>query len=462
MITLHRWLGLAVLVGCSTPQKEGTDPAKTAADDDAGEGESKAIPEGGGGRDVAAVDDGKAEVAVAEPAVKAWEPREEDKVTPEFELEFPENLTYFYDRLAEVDDGEKKVVTVVNLGASMIGLDGLPGVMRKHFQKRFGDGGAGLVLMQRYMPNYMHRSVKLTADGWDHCYIAFLCKKDGHYGLGGTTFWASTGASTTISTRKGELGDEVSRFELWYAADKGGGKVEMRVDSEDPVVISTSAEALEDRWHEIDVEQGPHKIRVRALGPGRVRTYGVLLENDGPGVVWDQFSMLGAFTKRMLGWNQEHIAAQIEHRDPELIVFTYGGNDSRRVALGTLTREEYAAEYTEAIRRVKAGKPEASCLIQGVHDRGKSLDYEIQGKDMQVLVEGQRDAAKASGCAFYDSYTAMGGAGSLEKWRKKSPPLAEPDMKHLNAAGREVLATWTYEAIIAGYVKHRQAKAAAK
>ena len=85
MITLPRWLGLAVLVGCSTPQKEGTDPAKTAADDDAGEAEVKASPEGGGGRDVAAVDDDAGEVAEAkpsEPAAKAWEPREEDKVTP--------------------------------------------------------------------------------------------------------------------------------------------------------------------------------------------------------------------------------------------------------------------------------------------------------------------------------------------------------------------------------------------
>jgi lysophospholipase L1-like esterase len=184
----------------------------------------------------------------------------------------------------------------------------------------------------------------------------------------------------------------------------------------------------------------------------------VLLETDGPGVVWDQFSMLGAFTKRMLGWNEEHIAAQIKHRDPELIVFTYGGNDSRRVALGKLTREKYAEEFAEAIRRVKAGKPEVSCLIQGVHDRGKSLDYDIEGKDMQVLVEGQRDAAKAAGCAFYDSYTAMGGAGSLAKWRRKSPPLAEPDMKHLNHAGREMLGKWTYDAIIAGYVQHRLAK----
>ena len=263
---------------------------------------------------------------------------------------------------------------MVHLGASMIGMDDLPSIMRGKFQRRFGDGGAGLVLMQRYMANYIHRWVKLTASGWSSCYIAFLCKKDGHYGLGGTTFWARTGAKTRITTRKKELGNKVSRFELWYAAQKFGGRVELIVDREEPIRFSTSADSLEDRWHEIDVEEGPHSIRVRALGPGPVRTYGVLLETDGPGVVWDQFSMLGAFTKRMHGWDEKHIAGQIEHRDPELIVFMYGGNDSRRVALHGLTREKYANEYTTAVKRVRAGKPEASCLIVGVTDRSKSAE----------------------------------------------------------------------------------------
>ncbi|MCH9688022.1 MAG: hypothetical protein K0V04_41715, partial [Deltaproteobacteria bacterium] len=398
-----------------------------------------------------------------EPPPPAWQPRPEDDVTPHLALQNVEALAPFYDRLAALDDDEPDagVVRVVHLGSSMIGADDLPGVLRGRFQTRFGDGGAGLVLLQRYMPNYLHRWVKLTASGWQHCYIAYRCKKDGHYGLGGTTFWAKSGASTTIATRSDELGDEVSHFEVWYAATKGGGRLDVRVDRGETVQINTRAEKLEDRYHAIDVEPGPHKIRVRAVGYGRSRAYGVVLETDR-GLVWDQFSMLGAFTRRMLEWDPEHIAGQIAQRNPDLIVFTYGGNDTRRAATGKLTSEQYIQEYTEAIARVRAGKPGVACLITGMTDRAKSLEFKITAKHVELIHAAQIIVAKQAGCAFFDSLEAMGGPGSAIRWRDMRPPLASPDLKHLNHRGRVKLGGWIYDAVIAGYVAYRKGQDPAK
>lgn len=390
------------------------------------------------------------------PIKPKWVPRPEDVVTPHEALVFPERLDEFYERLAAIDDGAQDVVRVVHLGASMIGGDDLPSILRGKFQTRFGDGGAGLVLLSRYMPNYLNRWVKLTASGWDHCYIAYLCKGDGHYGLGGTTFWSDGGATTTIRTRNEELGGSVSKFEVWYAATKRGGKLRVRVDGGESEVISTRAEELEDRYHAIDVEPGPHRIKLDAVGGGRVRGYGVVLETDGPGITWEQFSMLGAFTRRMLAWDPDHIAGQIGHRDPDLVVFTYGGNDTRRVANGKLTHEQYVEEYTEAIRRVRAGKPEVPCLVTAMTDRAKSLEFKITSEHTKLIATAQREVADKAGCAFFDSYGAMGGPGSLEKWRAMDPPLASGDLKHLNHRGRLKLGGWIYDAVIDGYVRYRQ------
>lgn len=382
-----------------------------------------------------------------------WQPRPDDPRNPDHVLEFPEALAGFYDALGRVDDGEREVVRVVHLGASMIGMDDLTGVLRGRFQRRFGEGGAGMVLMQRYMPNYLHQWVKFHGREWDHCFIAFLCEGDGHYGLGGVTFTSTGGASTTIATREDEMRDEVSRFEVWYAAIKGGGKLSIRVDGGKATLVDTRAAALEDRYHVIDVERGRHEIEVRALG--RVRAYGVVLETDGPGIVWDQFSMLGAFTRRMLAWDEQHIADQIEHRDPHLIAFTYGGNDLRRVAVGKLTGPEYVREYVSSIARVRAGKPAASCLVIGITDRAQTWTFAVTPEHMDTLVNAQREAAREAGCAFFDSYAAMGGEGSARRWRKLDPPLAAGDLKHLTHAGQEVLGGWVYDAIVAGYVRHR-------
>ncbi len=399
------------------------------------------------------------------PDKPAWEPREDDRVTPHQPLEHPEALAYFYDRLAVIDDGAANgdntvgLARVVHLGASMIGTDDLTSILREKFQTRFGDGGAGLVLMHRYMSNYLHRWVELKSSGWDDCYIAYLCLKDGHYGLGGTAFWPRDSSATTkISTRKHELGDEVSKFEVWYADTPHGGNLEIRVDGGEKVVLETNSDELTDRYHPIDVEQGPHAIEVTARHGRRTRAYGVVLETDGPGIVWDQFSWLGAFTKRLHGYNPEHIKGQIAHRDPDLIAFTYGGNDLRRVANKKLDAEKYKQEYLEGIQRVRAGKPEASCLVIGITDRGKSLTFTILPEHVQTIVDGQRAAAEAAGCAFFDTYMAMGGPGSLKKWMKQRPPLAAKDLKHLNHRGREVFGGWVYDAIMAGYIDHRLRK----
>nr|WP_255216351.1 GDSL-type esterase/lipase family protein [Pseudenhygromyxa sp. WMMC2535] len=232
----------------------------------------------------------------------------------------------------------------------------------------------------------------------------------------------------------------------------------VRVDKGERQVIDTSADAteLEDRYYRIDVPRGPHEIEVTSLGFGSVRAYGVLLETDGPGLVWDQFSKLGVFTNRVLEWDADHLAGQIAHRDPDLLVFTYGGNDSRRVASGKLSKDEYVAEYTQVIEHVRRGKPGAACLVTSISDRGKSLELDIRPEHVEVLITGQREAAAKAGCAFFDIYTAMGGGGSIYEWRKRKPPLAAGDLKHLNHAGRVLVGGWIYDAVISAYVDYRR------
>ena len=439
-------LALMLLAGCSSPPPESASAAPAAEPP----AEAPADSPEPGAPAVAPTPEPSAETP---PPAPAWQPRPDDPTEPHHAVEHPEALAYFYDQLASLDDGEKKVVRVVHLGASMIGMDDLPSVLRGKFQDRFGDGGAGLVLLQRYMSNYIHRWVDLQGKGWEHCYIGYLCKKDGHYGLGGATFWSTGGASTRIRTRKEGHGSHASHLEVWYAGQPKGGRLKVQVDDQEPVVLDTRAETLDDRFHAVDVPDGPHAVTVRPGGGGQARAFGVVLETD-TGMVWDQFSWLGAFTKRMHAWDDEHIAAQVKQRDPALLVFTFGGNDTRRLANRKIKPEQYTAEFVQGIQKVRAGKPDASCLVTAMTDRSRSLDFDVTAV-LDDVVEAQRQAAFQAGCAFFDSFTAMGGKGSLAAWRRKKPPLAAPDRKHLNHAGREVLGGWMYDALVAGYVAHR-------
>jgi lysophospholipase L1-like esterase len=393
------------------------------------------------------------------PPEPAWEPEPNDPREARFPIDDPGGtaLDHFYDALARTDDaapGTPDALTrVVHMGDSSIGMDQLPHYLRRPFQERFGDGGTGFVLLQPHSPSYRNQTVQLaTPSPWDFCFIIFRCLRDGHYGLGGVAATSRGGATTVIRT--GRDGDHVrtaSRAELWYAGQPRGGRVELRIDRGEPIVIDTEAPALEARYHEVDLEPGPHHVRVRAIGGGLVRAYGVVLENDGPGVVWDTLSMIGAFTPRLLDQDEAHFRDQLERRRANLVVLGYGGNDLRRFAGRGVPADQIREETRQLIERVRSSG--ASCLLTSIVEHVFSGQARITSDDVEALVNAQREAAHQAGCAYFDVYAAMGGRGSFLEWQRRG--LAADDGKHLSPAGRRRVAELIYEALLAGYVAHR-------
>lgn len=341
---------------------------------------------------------------------------------------------------------------VMHVGDSSIGQDGLPHALRRRMQERFGDGGAGFVLLDRESGNYENRAALLTASGWDICYVAYNCDPRGRYGYGGHVFRGRKGATTRVRTRRiGRWGRSVSHIELWYQVDPKGGPLRVRVDAEPWVTLDTREAELDARWHAIDVEPGAHSVDIKPAGSGRPRAFGVVLETDGPGVVWDTLSMIGAFTKRLMYLDAEHLHEQIEHRAPDLLVFGFGGNDLRRFVTTTVTREAFVAETREALAHLRGGRPDLACLVVGIVDHARAGRFEVARRHVAALVDAQREAALAEGCAFFDAVAAMGGAGSIRTWRALDPPLAEPDLQHLSFHGKDRLGAMIFDGLMVGY-----------
>ena len=67
---------------------------------------------------------------------------------------------------------------------------------------------------------------------------------------------------------------------------------------------------------------------------------------------------------------------------------------------------------------------------------------------MPQLIESQRKAAHAQGCAFYSTYAWMGGKGSMAKWFKRKQ--VSGDMQHLSQSGATKVANGLFDALMAG------------
>jgi len=333
----------------------------------------------------------------------------------------------FYETLEKTARAQNGAITRVgHYGDSSIATDLITSTVRQNLQARFGDAGHGFVLAAKgYIP-YKHRGVRQSSnpEDWDVREVVRRQDRDGHYGYGGVQSRAMRGAWARVGTAKrGDVGTRASRFYIYYEEQPRGGKFSVRLDKENREIVSTKAEARGDAVYSIEATDGPHVIELRYARGGPINFYGVAIEREGPGVVYDSLGLVGARANRLLNYDESHIKTQLEQRGVNLIVLGFGGNEA-------------SDERTE--------------LDQARRHRGRIRTLPT----IPLIVAAQRRAAFDSECAFYDTWQAMGGEDAMRRWYKAQPRLAMGDFRHATPAGYEVIGNMFYKAILAGFADY--------
>jgi lysophospholipase L1-like esterase len=365
-------------------------------------------------------------------------------------------LDAFFGDLARTDRKEAGAVTrILHYGDSTIASDYVSGTVRRRLQARFGDAGHGFILIANPWEWYFHNDVVHASDGeWKASRLAGPVAPDGMYGLGGVSFASYGGGVAWFGTAaSGDFGRHVSRFDLYYLEQPGGGDVEMSARGVAADRFSTRGDAKASRVRTLRVPDGEAKLTVKALGGGPVRLFGVALERDEPGVVYDA---LGSHAAMAVYWQRQdraHWTEQLALRHPALIVFQYGTNESD---LWKLDRDEYEhalADLIDELRDVSGG---ASVLVVAPLDRAESKGGRMETKGVILdLVAIQRRVALGHGAAFWSTFDAMGGAGSMARWVRAKPQLGGGDLTHPTPLGAEVLGDMLSDAIVAAYDRWR-------
>ncbi len=366
-------------------------------------------------------------------------------------------MTKFYEALLATAEQRAGALTRVgHWGDSSIATDLITVTMRRRLQKRFGDGGHGFILIARGTMPYLHRDVyHRSSSDWETRQIVMNQDREGRFGYGGVQFRATGGSNATFGTDSdAPVGRTVARFDIFYQRHPAGGTLRYRLDDGELQEVSTRGEQG-DGFVEVRAPDGPHSLSIRAGGGGQLRLYGIALEREGPGVVYDSLGMVGARARRMLAYDEEHLRAQLDHRDVDLLVLGFGGNEA-----GDPMRDgaAYEAEYGRVIRRMRAGRENMGCLVfapldQAQRDEGGSARTMTS---VPIIVAAQRAAALREGCAFYDTFAAMGGEGAMSRWVRSRPALAMSDLRHATPAGYEVIGNMLYKAMLKGFAEYLQ------
>ena len=198
----------------------------------------------------------------------------------------------------------------------------------------------------------------------------------------------------------------------------------------------------------------------RTVGGGGVaRAFGVVLEHERAGIVWDGIALIGAFTSRFSPkyFDAEHFHSQFRSRGTELAVLMFGGND-----LNGFSAERYEATMGSMLGMVRSADPTTACLVISIVDHGERKGARIVSRpQVASMVALQRRAALKAGCGYFNAYEAMGGEGSMGRWNRSSPRLGSGDLAHLTHHGHQVLGELFTKALLAAYADFREERVGA-
>lgn len=393
----------------------------------------------------------------ATPAAGAVGPKEKTEGSGRVEaIQDPKrSMAHFYRSLALTAGRKRKAITrVLHYGDSLIDLDHITGPLRRTLQRRFGDGGHGFVLAAKPWRWYNHAGLShAESSSWTHYNLMGKggAKRSAHLGLGCAAVQSAAGRSWVLLKTSEKLTS--TRLEVHYLKMRGGGKILVTVNGKQLATIETAADRKVSGRQILTVPDEPHRVRLTTYG--RVRLFGIVLEREGPGITWENLTLVSARFHQLLSLDTIHWAEQLKLRRPDLVVFQFGANDTISYG-GDL--ERYGRQIKEVMTRMRQALPRSSCMVIGPLDR---LQRDARGrlsspKNVRIVSKKQRQMALAAGCAFWDGQRAMGGPGSMRSWLERG--LALKDMVHLNVRGSRVMAGLLERALLDGYRRHKPGK----
>ena len=368
------------------------------------------------------------------------------------------DLQRFYAALHATERRDEGAVTrILHYGDSPTTADLITADVRALFQKEFGDAGHGFVLLAKPWAWYGHRGVTVKGSGWKIEPANTAELRDGQFGLGAVSFRGGPGASSKISLK--DAGH--TKIEVAWLSQPEGGTFMVAADGQTVGTVDTASPLVTPGFQTFTVPEGFKEVAIGQV-TGRVRLYGLRLMKDMAGVEYSSMGVNGAaITILARNVGEEHWGEQLRHVKPDLVVINYGTNES--VYAGYVDTA-FERELVRAVKRVRKAVPEAAILIMSPMDRGQRMPSgEIETvAPMNRLVALEQRVAAEHGCAFFNTFEAMGGPGTMGRWYLTEPRMVGADLIHPMPAGAKIVGNLLYKSLQDGYRRYKLALAKEK
>lgn len=392
-------------------------------------------------------------------ATVSWsqEPKASDSLRSANTIYNDQYLVPFYTKLKKIKtNGE--TVSILQLGDSHMQMGYFTDEMRNHFSSQFGMSSIGNIFpypIASYKPFYIKTKVLSGIwEGRNHL------KPEDDFKFGFTGFAIKTvskSASLEIMPRKYQneiatgnqvtiyfTGDDASTIELTASNTVKDSTLLLK-----PAKIIFNPNSEEKKgWKKI-VFNFDSQINKMVLTVNQSKALaafyinGVFLNNtEKGGIVYNNCGVGGAQFSSLCN-NSSFSISQIKDLNPDLILFSYGSNESYTKSF---TYDNYIQMVRKYITTLKEQLPNTTILLTSPPDTRSNDRYPINTKPIGLVFNA---IANEQALSYWDMTTQMGGDGSLFKWLKMG--LAAKDKLHFTKQGYALQADLLLEALFTSY-----------
>ena len=355
------------------------------------------------------------------------------------------NFQTFYSKLDSLLFYGEGKINIVHIGGSHIQADMWSDRVRQRLYNFIptNNGGRGLLFPYRLAKtnNPYYYKVEYTGD-WKG-YRNSVLSHDSEFGVTGITAKTKDSISSVKLTFRGDNYPDYdfNKITILHNQQNESFCIELLSDTA-AIRINNDSIGYTEFWLSSYQNKLEFSITQMDTLEKEFALYGLLLENQDPGICYHSIGVNGASVPSYL--RCEFFEKQLSLIKPDLIIFSVGINDAYDTQF---TADKYENNYDTLISYFQKVNPKAALLFTTNNDSYYKRKY--PNKKAEDVRDVMRKLAYKYGGGVWDMYGLMGGLGSVKTWENAG--LAKRDKIHFTKAGYETVGDLLFEALIKSY-----------
>lgn len=353
------------------------------------------------------------------------------------------------DTLSDSDDGLRKV-NIIHFGDSHIQAGFITDVIMRHFHRRFGNAGRGMIVPYKLCGSneprdYAIQAVRGRCGEWSSSRVA-NARPSLPIGISGISVQSSTADNRillcTFNSNSDTLDYRFNKVRVFH------GQYAPIIEADENLSAGLSApDIIYDFNTDIDLVATVDSLELHTYSDGKFAKgpiYGFSLENGHDGVL---YHALGVNSACFLHWaKQDEVVRQSAALEPDLIVLSMGSNEA---AGNNFNDEVFYHEIDRFVAPLREANPEAAILLTAP---AQAFRKGAPNANFGPISRTLKRYAQDKGVAFIDVYAATGGDGSAAHWAENG--LMARDKIHYTEEGYRIQGLLIYNALYNGYIGH--------